>query len=93
MIQGGDPTSTGKGGASIHAGGKFADEIVPTLTHDEPGVVSMANSGPDTNGVRRPTRKSRCSRCRGARLRDARGSKAQSADRSPAVLPPNGLRQ
>lgn len=47
MIQGGDPTGTGKGGASIW-GGKFPDEFHPDNTHDR-GVMSMANKGPDTN--------------------------------------------
>ena len=49
MIQGGDPTGTGRGGNSLW-GAPFADEIVPSLKHDEPGVLSMANSGPNTNG-------------------------------------------
>eukprot|EP00658_Telonema_sp_P-2_P011047 TRINITY_DN14200_c0_g1_i1.p1 TRINITY_DN14200_c0_g1~~TRINITY_DN14200_c0_g1_i1.p1 ORF type:complete len:164 (-),score=26.68 TRINITY_DN14200_c0_g1_i1:520-1011(-) len=49
MIQGGDPTGTGKGGESIW-GGKFEDEIRESLTHNERGVISMANSGPNTNG-------------------------------------------
>ncbi|MGB5289236.1 MAG: peptidylprolyl isomerase [Ignavibacteriaceae bacterium] len=49
MIQGGDPTGTGRGGESFW-GGKFADEIVPSLTHDVPGILSMANAGPNTNG-------------------------------------------
>ena len=49
MIQGGDPTGTGRGGASIW-GGKFPDEIRDTLKHTNRGVMSMANSGPDSNG-------------------------------------------
>lgn len=49
MIQGGDPTSTGRGGASIF-GEKFEDEIRPDLKHTGAGILSMANSGPNTNG-------------------------------------------
>ncbi|KAJ2476176.1 hypothetical protein EV174_005013 [Coemansia sp. RSA 2320] len=49
MIQGGDPTGTGRGGESIY-GGKFEDEISKALKHTGAGVISMANSGPNTNG-------------------------------------------
>ena len=49
MIQGGDPTGTGRGGASIW-GGKFEDEITRELKHTGAGIICMANSGPNTNG-------------------------------------------
>jgi len=49
MIQGGDPTGTGRGGSSIW-GEKFEDEIRGDLKHTGAGILSMANSGPNTNG-------------------------------------------
>ncbi|KAK4145036.1 cyclophilin-like domain-containing protein [Dichotomopilus funicola] len=49
MVQGGDPTATGRGGSSIY-GEKFEDEIRDDLKHTGAGILSMANAGPNTNG-------------------------------------------
>ena len=49
MIQGGDPTGTGRGGESIW-GKPFKDEFAPNAVFDKAGILAMANSGPNTNG-------------------------------------------
>lgn len=49
MIQGGDPTGTGRGGESIW-GQPFEDECSSELSFDKPGLLAMANAGPGTNG-------------------------------------------
>jgi cyclophilin family peptidyl-prolyl cis-trans isomerase len=49
MMQGGDPTGTGSGGQSLW-GNSFPDEFSPDLRFDRPGILAMANAGPNTNG-------------------------------------------
>jgi len=49
MIQGGDPTGTGRGGESIW-GKPFKDEFASNAVFDKAGILAMANSGPNTNG-------------------------------------------
>jgi len=49
MIQGGDPTGTGRGGESFF-GGKFEDEVTAKIKFDRKGLLAMANAGPNTNG-------------------------------------------
>ena len=49
MIQGGDPTGTGTGGSSLW-GEPFKDEVISSVKFDKPGILAMANSGPNTNG-------------------------------------------
>jgi peptidylprolyl isomerase len=49
MIQGGDPTATGRGGDSLW-GKPFEDEVRLDVGFDKPGILAMANAGPNTNG-------------------------------------------
>jgi peptidylprolyl isomerase len=49
MLQGGDPTGTGRGGESIW-GKPFSDEFSPKVEFDSSGILAMANAGPNTNG-------------------------------------------
>jgi peptidylprolyl isomerase len=49
MVQGGDPTGTGRGGQSLW-GKSFADEVTPDIRFEKPGLLAMANAGPGTNG-------------------------------------------
>ena len=49
MIQGGDPSGTGRGGHSIY-GKHFEDEVNSDLSFTGAGIIAMANSGPNTNG-------------------------------------------
>ena len=49
MLQGGDPTGTGRGGESLW-GGKFEDECDASVQFDRKGLLAMANAGPNTNG-------------------------------------------
>jgi len=49
MIQGGDPTGTGRGGESLW-GSSFEDEVSSQVTFNKPGLLAMANAGPGTNG-------------------------------------------
>ncbi len=49
MLQTGDPTGTGRGGKSLW-GKPFNDEVSPAFRFDKPGLLAMANSGPNTNG-------------------------------------------
>lgn len=49
MIQGGDPSGTGRGGQSVF-GKSFDDEFKPNVTFDKAGLLAMANAGPNTNG-------------------------------------------
>lgn len=49
MVQGGDPTGTGRGGESLW-GKPFEDEVDPSVRFDKEGILAMANAGPHTNG-------------------------------------------
>lgn len=49
MIQGGDPSGTGRGGQSVF-GTSFEDEYKPNVVFDKAGILAMANAGPNTNG-------------------------------------------
>lgn len=49
MVQGGDPTGTGRGGKSLW-GSQFEDEVTPDVRFDKTGLLAMANAGPGTNG-------------------------------------------
>ena len=49
MVQGGDPTGTGRGGKSLW-GNQFEDEVTPDVRFDKTGLLAMANAGPGTNG-------------------------------------------
>jgi peptidylprolyl isomerase len=49
MVQGGDPTGTGRGGESLW-GSAFADEFAAGVTFNKQGLLAMANAGPGTNG-------------------------------------------
>jgi len=49
MVQGGDPTGTGRGGESMW-GDKFEDEVTPGIGFSKKGLLAMANAGPNTNG-------------------------------------------
>ncbi len=49
MIQGGDPTGTGRGGESVF-GKNFEDEFEQSVVFNKPGILAMANAGPNTNG-------------------------------------------